>query len=189
MFGFGKKKVVDQSSALEIAQILATSRGRMLFLPAANGESGGHSVWSGLITFISDKGTHRVVHAMSEDGFHTLFETSLTREEITASVFGLQTAIAPAEAPAPVPAALSGSDGVSASWKAHAYPLQQLTIRVQGQRTTEKASILSQVSIALDRLASGELAGSVHDDDFGYWFSFVPAAPGPSFFDTPAGSC
>ena len=32
------------------------------------------------------------------------------------------------------------------------------------------------------------LLGHDHDDDFGYAFEYVAAAPGPSFFDDPAGT-
>lgn len=52
----------------------------------------------------------------------------------------------------------------SAEWVEHAYPLQQVVVRLPG-----------------------DVKGSSHDDDFGYSFTVVDASPGPSFFDSPAG--
>lgn len=72
------------------------------------------------------------------------------------------------------------------SWIAHAYPLQQVTIRLQGTRHSDKAAIVRQLETVLARLKLGDTSGRDHDDDFGYAFEYVKAAPGPSFFDGPA---
>ncbi|MHB1371663.1 MAG: hypothetical protein ACYC4S_10870 [Rhodoferax sp.] len=74
------------------------------------------------------------------------------------------------------------------SWIAHAYPLKQVTIRLQGTRHSDKAAIVSQLETVLARLKAGDTSGHDHDDDFGYAFEYVDAAPGPSFFDEPFGA-
>jgi len=73
-------------------------------------------------------------------------------------------------------------------WIAHAYPLQQVTIKLQGTRHSDKAAIVGQLETVLARLKAGDTSGQDHDDDFGYVFEYIQAAPGPSFFDEPAGS-
>lgn len=72
-------------------------------------------------------------------------------------------------------------------WTKHAYPLQQITIQLQGTRHSSRDDVIDQLEAVLARLKKGELEGSSHDDDFGYQFQVQPAAPGPSFFDAPAG--
>lgn len=72
------------------------------------------------------------------------------------------------------------------SWIAHAYPLQQVTIRLQGTRHSDKAAIVAQLETVIARLRDGDISGHDHDDDFGYAFEYVQAAPGPSFFDESA---
>jgi hypothetical protein len=72
-------------------------------------------------------------------------------------------------------------------WMNHAYPLQQLTIKLQGTRHSNPASIIAHIKTVIDRLNAGDSTGQEHDDDFGYHFEFVKASPGPSFFDSPAG--
>lgn len=62
------------------------------------------------------------------------------------------------------------------SWIAHAYPLQQVTIRLQGTRHSDKAAIVSQLETVLARLKAGDTSGKEHDDDFGYTFEYVGAA-------------
>ena len=74
------------------------------------------------------------------------------------------------------------------NWIAHAYPLQQVTIKLQGTRHSDKAAIVAQLETVLARLKAGDTSGQDHDDDFGYAFEYVQAVPGPSFFDEPAGS-
>jgi hypothetical protein len=76
----------------------------------------------------------------------------------------------------------------NADWIAHAYPLQQLTVKLQGTRRSDKASIVAQLETVLARLKAGDTSGQNHDDDFGYFFEYIQAAPGPSFFDEPAGT-
>ena len=73
-------------------------------------------------------------------------------------------------------------------WIAHAYPLQQVTIKLQGTRHSDKAAVIGQLETVLARLKAGDSAGHDHDDDFGYAFEYVAESPGPSFFDAPAGS-
>lgn len=72
-------------------------------------------------------------------------------------------------------------------WIQHAYPLQQITIHLQGTRRSDRAAVIDQLETVLERLRRGERAGTEHDDDFGYRFEVVPASDGPSFFDAPAG--
>lgn len=74
------------------------------------------------------------------------------------------------------------------NWIAHAYPLQQVTIKLQGTRHSDKAAIVAQLETVLARLRAGDTSGQDHDDDFGYAFEYVQAVPGPSFFDAPADS-
>lgn len=74
------------------------------------------------------------------------------------------------------------------SWIEHAYPLQQVTILLQGTRHSEREDIISQLEIIISRLKNGENTGSEHDDDFGYSFQYDAAAVGKSsFFDEAAG--
>lgn len=74
------------------------------------------------------------------------------------------------------------------SWIAHAYPLQQVVIRLQGTRHSSKAAIVAQLETVLARLKAGDTSGQEHDDDFGYDFEYAASVPGPSFFDEPSGS-
>ncbi|MGQ3054526.1 MAG: hypothetical protein ACT6S0_22310 [Roseateles sp.] len=75
----------------------------------------------------------------------------------------------------------------SPDWKAHAYPLQQVVIKLQGTRRSNKTAIINQLEIVRSRLQVGEAKGSEHDDDFGYSFTYHYAVDGPSFFDEPCG--
>lgn len=75
----------------------------------------------------------------------------------------------------------------SAEWVKHAYPLQQVVVRLQGTRHSDRKAIIDQLETVLARLRAGDVKGSSHDDDFGYSFTVVDASPGPSFFDSPAG--
>lgn len=74
----------------------------------------------------------------------------------------------------------------SASWVAHAYPLQQIAIELQGRRDSRREDITGQLAEVADRLAQGDLRGESSDDDFGYRFRVVEASSGPSYFDQPA---
>lgn len=76
----------------------------------------------------------------------------------------------------------------SQSWIDHAYPLQQITVQIQGTRHSDRAAVIGQLETVLARLRAGDLSGQDHDDDFGYRFNVDPASAGPSFFDAPAGS-
>lgn len=73
-------------------------------------------------------------------------------------------------------------------WIEHAYPLQQLTVHVQGTRHSDRAAMIEQLEAVVARLRAGDLRGSEHDDDFGYRFELSEAVSGPSFFDAAAGS-
>lgn len=72
-------------------------------------------------------------------------------------------------------------------WMAHAYPLQQITIKLQGTRHSDKNVIISQLETVLARLKAGDISGHDHGDDFGYAFDYVGEVSGPSFFVEPAG--
>ncbi len=76
----------------------------------------------------------------------------------------------------------------SQSWIDHAYPLQKVTVQLQGTKHSDRADIIGQLETVLARLRSGDLMGHDHDDDFGYRFAVESASPGPSFFDEPAGA-
>ncbi|KWW32388.1 MULTISPECIES: hypothetical protein [Cupriavidus] len=73
-------------------------------------------------------------------------------------------------------------------WKAHAYPLQQVSIFLQGTRHSDRASLVDLLQTVVARLHAGDMAGTEHDDDFGYSFKVDLASKGPSFFDGPCGS-
>lgn len=72
-------------------------------------------------------------------------------------------------------------------WIEHAYPLQQVTVQLQGTRHSDRIAVIQQLERVLERLRAGEMHGELHDDDFGYRFTCVEKSPGPSFFDEPAG--
>lgn len=72
------------------------------------------------------------------------------------------------------------------SWLDHAYPLQQLTIKLQGTRHSSRDEIIKQLETVMLRLKAGDLTGQEHDDDFGYSFAYINASPGPTFFDDSA---
>lgn len=73
------------------------------------------------------------------------------------------------------------------AWQDYAYPLQQITVLLQGTRHSEREHVIGQLQTVAARLEAGEMAGTEHDDDFGYSFKVVPASQGPSFFDGAAG--
>lgn len=77
---------------------------------------------------------------------------------------------------------------VPKSWIDHAYPLQQIIIRLQGTRHSDRQSVIAQLDEVLVRLSQGDESGEDHDDDFGYYFIVESSSNGPSFFDKPAGS-
>ena len=69
------------------------------------------------------------------------------------------------------------------SWRRHAYPLQQITIKLQGTRHSDKEAIVRQLETVIARLKAGETSGQEDDDDFGYTFEYVGESLGPTFFD------
>ena len=71
-------------------------------------------------------------------------------------------------------------------WINHAYPLQQITVKLQGTRHSDRDAIVDQLETVLERLRAGDTKGSLHDDDFGYSFQVVEASQGPIFLDEPA---
>lgn len=77
---------------------------------------------------------------------------------------------------------------VSQEWIEHAYPLQQITVQIQGTRHSDRAALIDQLETVIARLRTGEQRGSEHDDDCGYRFEVAMCTKGPSFFDQPAGS-
>ncbi|OAI20354.1 hypothetical protein A1359_21195 [Methylomonas lenta] len=72
---------------------------------------------------------------------------------------------------------------ISQEWIEHAYPLQQITIQLQGTRHSLPEHIIGQLEAVLKRLRNGDYFGEEHDDDFGYRFKVEPTCQGPSFFD------
>lgn len=74
------------------------------------------------------------------------------------------------------------------AWQARAYPLQQIEVRLQGTRHSEREHVIDQLHAVLARLQAGETTGVQHDDDFGYSFRMNLKSEGPSFFDEPCGS-
>jgi hypothetical protein len=74
------------------------------------------------------------------------------------------------------------------AWTEHAYPLQQITIRLQGTRHSERRDIVNQLQTDRARHAAGNQAGKSSDGDFRHLFEVNGASSGPSFFNQPASS-
>jgi hypothetical protein len=74
----------------------------------------------------------------------------------------------------------------SRQWVAQAYPLQQITIKLQGTRHSELSAVVGQVNKVVARIKANDLEGEESDHDFGYVFEVNVASAGPSFFDAPA---
>lgn len=75
----------------------------------------------------------------------------------------------------------------NAKWVQHAYPLQQITIRLQGTKHSDQQNILRQLEEITTRIRAGDVVGESSDDDFGYHFEVDSQSNGPSFFgDAPA---
>lgn len=72
----------------------------------------------------------------------------------------------------------------SQAWKDHAYPLQLVTIELQGTRHSDKDAILAQLQEVVERIKQGDTKGESSDDDFGYRFAL--SSPAESVFDAPA---
>jgi hypothetical protein len=77
---------------------------------------------------------------------------------------------------------MSNSDHIE-RWKAHAYPLQQIHITLQGTRHSDRAAIVEQLKDVLGSLQAGELRGAQYDDDFGFKFEVVESAHTSIFSD------
>lgn len=88
--------------------------------------------------------------------------------------------------PRPWPVQSVVANNANQDWIRHAYPLQQITVQLQGTRHSKREDIITQAESVLERLKRGEMQGEHHDDDFGYRFNVEPTSPGPSFFDKPA---
>lgn len=73
-------------------------------------------------------------------------------------------------------------------WIEHAYPLQQITIKLQGTRHSEREAITGQLETITARLRAGDINGTDHDDDYGYSFVANESVKGPSFFEEPCAS-
>lgn len=82
MFGSKKK---NEAHVQAVARVLCESRGKLIFLPYSVG-NGGVTVWSGLITQISDDGKCRTVEILTEDGYGNSIKTSMKREDIEAAL-------------------------------------------------------------------------------------------------------
>lgn len=80
-----------------------------------------------------------------------------------------------------------GREAHQAVWEEHAYPLQQITVLLQGTKHSEREHVIGQLQTVAARLQAGDMAGTEHDDDFGYSFKVESASQGPSFFDGAAG--
>lgn len=78
----------------------------------------------------------------------------------------------------------SAKTELEANWIAHAYPLRQISVLLQGTRHQEKDDIINQLETVLSRLRSSDLSGCHHDDDFGYSFD-VSLGNGSSLFRKP----
>jgi hypothetical protein len=82
--------------------------------------------------------------------------------------------------PRPLPDVQSSNSNTD--WIKHAYPLQHISIELQGTRQSDRQSLISQLESVLARLRAGELTGEEDDDDFGYRFSVNAKSLGPSIF-------
>lgn len=76
---------------------------------------------------------------------------------------------------------------ISNEWIEKAYPLQKISIQLQGTRHSASNHIINQIETVSERIRNGDIFGEEHDDDFGYRFAVELASQGPSFFDSPAG--
>ncbi len=70
-------------------------------------------------------------------------------------------------------------------WIKQAYPLQQVVVKLQGTRLSDRSAIIDQIEVVLEKLRSGDTKGCAHDDDFGYSFELTEASAEASFFDAP----
>ena len=75
---------------------------------------------------------------------------------------------------------------MSDAWKADAYPLQLITIRLQGTRHCRPSTILHWLDEVRARVLAGEKSGELSDDDDGYHFDVI--VPDESILPGPASS-
>lgn len=73
--------------------------------------------------------------------------------------------------------------GTTQRWFAHAYPLTQVTIKLQVTRHFDRSLIIRHLEEVSKRLKAGDNNGSDHDDDSGYTFQLQENSTGPSFFE------
>lgn len=78
--------------------------------------------------------------------------------------------------------------GPSTSWIAHAYPLQQITVFIQGNPDSSRESMLNQLQTVQNRLREGDDWGSVMDEQVRYAFTYKRKAPGLSLFQESSGT-
>lgn len=88
--------------------------------------------------------------------------------------------------PRPWPVKSEMTSATNQDWIQHAYPLQQITVQLQGTRHSKRENIITLTETVLERLKRGEMQGEDHDDDFGYRFNVDPSSLGPSYFNKPA---
>jgi hypothetical protein len=55
-------------------------------------------------------------------------------------------------------------------WRAYAYPLQLITVQVQGRRNSLQGDMAQLLRSVADLIDAGEVTGTNEDDDFGYVF-------------------
>jgi len=72
----------------------------------------------------------------------------------------------------------------TSGWRA--YPLQQITIKLQGTRHSDRTAIMRQLEKVVAPLKAAEVMGEENADDFGYVFEVNGTNTGPSFFGAPA---
>lgn len=82
----------------------------------------------------------------------------------------------------------SNASSRATAWRAHAYPLKQVIIKLQGTRHSDEKHVINQLETVMRRLHAGERKGCEDDDDFGYTFSVDVEATGDSFLGPPESS-
>ncbi len=79
-------------------------------------------------------------------------------------------------------------DDSIARWKEHAYPLKQITIKLQGTRHSNNEDLIGLLKLVTRRLEEGREQGKAGDDDFGYLFN-VESNVWQSIFDDSVQPC
>ncbi len=80
------------------------------------------------------------------------------------------------------------TDDSIARWKEHAYPLKQITIKLQGTRHSNNEDLIGLLKLVTRRLEEGREQGKAGDDDFGYLFN-VESNVWQSIFDDSVQPC